>query len=120
MTLIEIRITAPDADVAERISRLLVDERLAACVQQLPVTSTYVWNGAVERSSEILLLVKTTAESFDAVCAAVAPVHPYDVPEILAVPVTAALAGYETWVEGSVAEDSWFGQQGEQDVVPRT
>ena len=106
MPLIEIRITAPDADVADRISRVLVDERLAACVQQLPITSTYVWEGAVERSSEILLLAKTTAGSFDAVCAAVSRVHPYDVAEILAVPVSAALGEYERWVEESVANDS--------------
>jgi len=106
MTLIEIRITAPDADVADRISRLLVDERLAAFVQQLPITSTYVWDGAVERSSEVLLLAKTTEGSFDAACAAVARVHPYDVPEILAVPVSAALGDYESWVEETVAEGS--------------
>ena len=102
MTLIEIRITAPDAEMADRIARLLVDERLAACVQQLPITSTYVWEGAVERSSEILLLAKTTAESFDALCAAVTALHPYDVPEILAVPVSASLGEYRTWVEESV------------------
>jgi periplasmic divalent cation tolerance protein len=103
MPLIEVRITAPDAEVADRVARLLVDDRLAACVQQLPVTSTYVWEGSVERSSEILLLAKTTTERFDAVCTAVTRVHPYDVPEILAVPVSAALDAYEKWVEESVA-----------------
>ncbi|MFN2318662.1 MAG: divalent-cation tolerance protein CutA [Dermatophilaceae bacterium] len=102
MSLIEIRIAAPDVEVADRIARLLVDERLAACVQQLPITSTYVWEGTVERSSEILLLAKSTAESFDAVCAAVTQVHPYDLPEILAVPVSEALGEYQTWVEESV------------------
>ena len=103
MSVIEIRITAPDAEVAERIARRLVGDRLAACVQQVPgLTSTYVWEGEVEQASEVLLLVKTTAESFEAVCAAVTAVHPYDVPEILAVPVTAALGSYERWVEESV------------------
>lgn len=102
MALIEIRITAPDSDVAERISRLLVDERLAACVQEVPITSTFVWDGAVERSAEILLLAKTTAESFEAVCAAVTAAHPYEVPEILAVPVSAVLDAYATWVKESV------------------
>lgn len=102
MSLIEIRITTPDPEAADRISRLLVDERLAACVQQLQITSTYVWEGEVERSSEILLLAKTTAESFDAVCAAVTQVHPYDVPEILSVPVSGALGAYERWVEEAV------------------
>lgn len=100
MPLIEIRITAPDGEVADRIARRLVGDRLAACVQQLPgLTSTYVWEGEVEEATEVLLLVKTTAESFEAVCAAVTAIHPYDVPEILAVPVTAALGSYESWVE---------------------
>lgn len=102
LSLIEIRITAPGSEVAERIGRLLVDEGLVACVQEVPITSTYVWNGAVERSAEILLLAKTTAESFDAVCAAVTAVHPYEVPEILAVPASAALDAYATWVKESV------------------
>jgi periplasmic divalent cation tolerance protein len=103
MSLIEIRITAPDAEVADRIARRLVEDGLAACVQQLPgMTSTYVWDGQVERATEVLLLVKTTGESFDAVCAAVAAIHPYDVPEILAVPVSAALRSYAAWVEDSV------------------
>ena len=103
MSVIEIRITAPDAEVAERIARRLVGDRLAACVQQVPgLTSTYVWEGEVEQASEVLLLVKTTAGAFEAVCAAVTAVHPYDVPEILAFPVTAALGSYERWVEESV------------------
>ena len=103
MSLIEIRITAPDAEVADDLARRLVQDRLAACVQRLPgLTSTYTWDGRLERATEILLLVKTTAASFDAVCAAVADLHPYDVPEILAVPVSAALPAYETWVEESV------------------
>ncbi|KAB7745751.1 divalent cation tolerance protein CutA [Nostocoides sp. F2B08] len=101
----EIRIAAPDAEVADRIARHLVDARLAACVQQLPgLTSTYVWEGEVEQATEILLLVKTSTESFEAVCAAVTAIHPYDVPEILAVPVTAGLGSYERWVEESVGE----------------
>jgi periplasmic divalent cation tolerance protein len=103
MSLIEIRVTAPDADVADRIERRLVEDRLAACVQQLPgMTSTYVWEGKIERSSEVLLLVKTTAAAFEAVCAAVTAEHPYDVPEILAVPVAHALGSYERWVEESI------------------
>ena len=103
MSVIEIRITAPDAEVAERIARRLVGDRLAACVQQVPgLTSTYVWEGEVEQASEVLLLVKTTTGAFEAVCATVTAVHPYDVPEILAVPVTAAPGSYERWVEESV------------------
>ena len=103
MSLIEIRITAPDTEVADRIARRLVEDRLAAGAQQLPgLTSTFLSEGEVEQASEVLLLVKTAAESFEAVCAAVTAIHPYDVPEILAVPVSAALGSYEGWVEESV------------------
>lgn len=98
-TLIEIRITAPDREVAGRIARALVERSLAACVQQLPgITSTYRWEGEVEEAEEILLLVKTRAERFDAVCAAILELHPYQTPEILAVPVTSAFTGYHEWV----------------------
>lgn len=99
-SLIEIRIAAPDTEVADRIARALIERRLAACVQQFPgITSTYVWEGQVERSDEILLLAKTTTAHFDPVCAAILELHPYDTPEILAVPVTEALPAYRSWVE---------------------
>ena len=103
MGLVEIRITAPDPVVAESIARALVEADLAACVQQLPaITSLYRWQGRVERSTEVLLLAKTTAEAFDAVCAKVTSLHPYAVPEILAVPIEQALPAYRGWVEESV------------------
>lgn len=106
MTLIEIRVTAPDPEVADRIATALVDGRLAACVQQLPaITSTYVWQGKTERAEEILLLAKTTGDRFDAVCAAILDLHPYDTPEILAVPVDQALPAYRTWVQETVQPD---------------
>lgn len=106
MSLIEIRITAPDVAVAGRIARHLVDARLAACVQQVPgVVSTYLWEGKVESTSEVLLLIKSTAVLFDEVCAAITELHPYEVPEILAVPVSAASGPYEAWVVASVSRD---------------
>lgn len=89
--------------VADAIAGALVEADLAACVQQLPaVTSTYRWEGRVERSTEVLLLAKSTAEAFDAVCAKVTSLHPYEVPEILAVPIELALPAYRGWVEESV------------------
>lgn len=105
MGLIEIRITAPDSEVADTIARVLVEDRLAACVQQLPaITSTYRWEGAIERSTEILLLAKTRAGLFDRVCARVTSLHPYEVPEILAVPIEQGLDAYRAWVEESVRD----------------
>lgn len=106
MGLIEIRVTAPDQDVADRIATALVDKSLAACVQQLPgITSTYVWEGRTERAEEILLLAKTTADRFESVCAAILDLHPHDTPEILAVPVDQALHAYRSWVEATVQRD---------------
>lgn len=99
MSVIEIRITAPDAEVARAIATTLIDRRLAACVQEIPrITSTYVWDGQTERAEETLLLIKTTGEAFAAVCDAVTSIHPAQVPEILAVPVDQALPAYRDWV----------------------
>lgn len=103
MTLIEIRITAPDTEVADRIASALVERRLAACVQQLPeITSTYTWEGNLERNAEILLLAKTTTDRFEEVCTAILDLHPYQTPEVLAVPVEQALTAYRDWVLESV------------------
>lgn len=101
--LIEVRISVPDEEVGDAVAEALVGRGLAACVQRLgPIRSTYVWEGTIEREQEWLLLVKTTAETFEALTAAVAEVHPYEVPEVLAVPVTASLEAYGGWVRNAV------------------
>lgn len=90
----------PDEEVAERIARALVDNRLAACVNQLaPVESIYRWRGAVEEASEVPLLVKCTRERYPAVEEAIRQLHPYTVPEIIALPVVAGFAPYLRWVD---------------------
>ena len=89
----------PDADIAERIARTLVESGLAACVNRLaPADSVYRWQGAVERAIEIPLLVKTTRERYTEVEQAIRALHPYEVPEIIAVPVMAGFAPYLRWV----------------------
>lgn len=89
----------PDVDVADRIARTLVEQRLAACVNRLPVVeSIFRWRGAVERAAEVPLLIKTTGERYVEVEAAIRALHPYEVPEIVAWPVTAALPAYLRWV----------------------
>jgi periplasmic divalent cation tolerance protein len=89
----------PDADVADRLARTLVEGRLAACVNQLPaVNSTYRWQGAVERAVEVPLLIKTTQERLLEVQEAIRTLHPYEVPEIIAIPVVAGLPAYLRWV----------------------
>lgn len=100
---VEVHVTAPDAATAARLARVLVDERLAACVQVLPgVTSTYRWEGVVETADEHLLLVKSTAERFEAIRERICSEHPYDVAEVLAVPVVAVDPRYAGWVSTSV------------------
>ena len=97
--LIEVRVSVPDAESAQRIASDLVARQLAACVQVLgPMASVYSWKGDVHRSQEWLLLIKSTVDAFPQVAAAVRQQHRYDVPEIMAVPVTHALAEYAAWV----------------------
>lgn len=92
------------ANAADRFARLLVEERLAACVQALPsVRATYRWNGEVQQASETLLLIKTTAERYAALERTLASHHPYELPEILAVDASAGLPAYLRWVSDEVA-----------------
>jgi len=89
----------PDADSADRIARTLVESGLAACVNRLaPVDSIYRWQGAVERATETPLLVKTTRERYTEVEQAIRALHPYDLPEIIALPIEAGFAPYLRWI----------------------
>jgi|MudIll2142460700_1097286.scaffolds.fasta_scaffold252952_2 periplasmic divalent cation tolerance protein len=91
--------TCPDADTAQRLARALVEDRLAACVSIVgPVTSIYRWRGAVETAGEVLLLAKTRADRYAALEQALRAWHPYEVPEIVAVPVEQGLHDYLDWV----------------------
>ncbi len=91
--------TFPDADRAHEVGRTLVAERLAACVSVLPgVTSLYVWQGRPEEASEVLTLIKTRREQYPVLEARLRELHPYEVPEIIAVEVTAGLPAYLQWV----------------------
>ena len=89
----------PDVEVADRIARTIVEQRLAACVNRLaPVESVYRWQGAVERATEVPLLIKTTRERYAEIEQAIRALHPYEVPEIIAMPISAGLASYLRWV----------------------
>lgn len=101
--LVEVRVTAPDRDTALRLARLLVGERLAACVQVVPgVTSVYGWEGRVHEDAEHLLLAKSTAALFGPIRDRIGAEHPYDTPEVLAVPVSQADPRYASWVRETV------------------
>jgi periplasmic divalent cation tolerance protein len=92
--------TVERAEDAERIARALVERGLAACVNVLPgLTSIYRWKGAVERADERLLLIKTRAERFAALRDALVALHPYEVPEVLALPVAFGHAPYLAWLD---------------------
>jgi periplasmic divalent cation tolerance protein len=97
--------TCPDAGSAQRIAEALVAERLAACVNRLPgIASTYRWQGKVTTDSEQLLLIKTTDARFDALRTRLLALHPYDLPELVAVPIEHAHAPYLDWVHDATDE----------------
>lgn len=91
----------PDGAFAERLAEDLVHRGLAACVNILaPCRSVYRWQGAVDKAEEVPLLIKTSRESYGALEAAIRQAHPYDVPEIIALPLEAGLPDYLAWVLG--------------------
>jgi periplasmic divalent cation tolerance protein len=95
--------TAPDPDAAERIGTSLVEEGLAACVNVVGgVTSIYRWKGGVEREREVLMILKTTGRTLGRLRSRLVELHPYEVPEILAVNVEAGHHPYLEWVRESV------------------
>ena len=107
MSVFLILSTAPDADTAQRLARTLVEERLAACVNLLPgVVSTYRWQGQVEQATEVHLLAKTSGDRKQALIARLAELHPYELPEILAVETAAGLPAYLDWVAAETRADA--------------
>lgn len=98
--------SCPDPQTAATIASALVEERLAACVSTLPgMQSSYRWQGAVERSDEVLLLIKTTAQRQDALIARLQALHPYELPEAIAVEALGGLAPYLHWVAEQTRDD---------------
>ena len=94
--------TLPDSDEAARIARALVEEKLAACVNLVPgLRSIYRWQGAVQEDAEILLIAKTRAALVDALAARVRALHPYDLPEVIALAVVAGSEPYLDWVRSA-------------------
>lgn len=94
--------TCPDRHTADTIARHLVDQRLAACVNLLPgVTSVYRWRAKVEKGEEIMLMIKTRASAWGELEAAVQALHPYEVPELLMVPVAGGAETYLAWLAES-------------------
>jgi periplasmic divalent cation tolerance protein len=100
---IQVHTTTSTQESAAQIARLLVEERLAACVQALgPITSTYRWQGAIETTREWLCTAKTRRDLYPEIEQAIRRVHPYQVPEVLALEVVAGSADYLAWLAGEV------------------
>ena len=99
--------TVPDRDTGERIATALVRERLAACVNILPaVTSIYHWQGEVQQETELLLLIKTRTSRYPSLEERLTALHPYELPELIAVPIEAGLTGYLQWIQDNTGSDT--------------
>jgi periplasmic divalent cation tolerance protein len=95
--------TLPGPEKAAEIARALVEARLAACVSLVPaVRSIYRWQGAVSDDTETLAIIKTTAERYDELARRLVELHPYEVPEVIAIPVAAGHAAYLAWLGDAV------------------
>ncbi|MBM4195497.1 MAG: divalent-cation tolerance protein CutA [Gammaproteobacteria bacterium] len=94
--------TCPGDSVAAEIATGLLEDRLAACVTRVPgVKSWYHWEGQIQRDDEVLLVIKSTRDRYAAVEAQIRKLHPYEVPEIIALPVAFGSAAYLDWVQES-------------------
>ncbi len=103
MGVIIVFTTTPTLENAEKISSMLVEKRLAACVSILgEVKSTFFWEGKIEKEKEYLVMIKTENKVFDEVLNLIKKIHPYKVPEILALNVTTGNPDYVKWVEETV------------------
>jgi periplasmic divalent cation tolerance protein len=104
---IQILTTTPDKDLAQRIAHALVEARLAACVQiSGPVESIYRWEDRVESAAEWQCWIKTTRDRYAEVEQAIRGLHPYEVPEILALPVVEGQVDYLQWLTQSLVRDT--------------
>jgi len=99
--------TCPDEAVARQLAHRLVDERLAACVNRVPgLVSTYAWEGAVQEDREVLLIIKTLENTLVALEQRLRELHPYDVPEVIALPIAGGSERYLSWLAESVGRSA--------------
>lgn len=100
---IVVYVTVGSSDEGDRLAHVLVEERLAACVNRIrPVQSIYRWQGRVEQSEEELLIIKTKRDLFDRLRTRVQELHSYSVPEIIALPILDGSESYLKWLEGQL------------------
>ena len=93
-------VTAPTKESGEQMARSLVEAQLAACVNLLPgIRSIYTWDGEVCDETEVLMVIKTQSKLFTMLAESIRTMHPYEVPEIIAVPIVTGDPNYLTWIE---------------------
>lgn len=94
-------ITTPNKEIGEEIANILLEKKLAACVNMMtPIFSLYTWQGEINRDDEVLLIVKSRSDLFESeLIPVVQDVHPYDVPEIIALPILMGSANYLAWID---------------------
>jgi len=99
-------VNAPDLAQAQTLARQLIENRLAACVSVLPgVQSIYRWRGDIEEANEVTLFIKTTAAHYVELESMVVAHHPYQVPEVIALPISHGLPAYLNWIHEETAKD---------------
>ncbi len=92
--------SVPNQETAEHIAETLVSEQLAACVNIIPgIVSVYRWKETIEKDEELLLLIKTSRDSYEALEQRIQAMHPYELPEIIAVPIQTGQTDYIQWIE---------------------
>ncbi len=107
MNAIVVFCTCPDEASASRLAQILVEERLAACVNRMPgMTSTYRWKGAIHNDGEVLLLIKSVRDRFEALRARIVTLHPHELPEVIAVDIASGHAPYLDWIAAQTASDA--------------
>jgi len=92
--------TAANKESAQKIAKLLIEKRLAACVQMFPIESVYFWQDKICEEKEITLFIKSKTSLFDDISYAIKTNHEYEVPEIIQIPVTNGLPEYLKWIDG--------------------
>jgi periplasmic divalent cation tolerance protein len=95
--------TVPDRESANSLAQAVVEDGLAACVNIVPhITSVYRWQGQLQSDDELLLIIKTSAKAYGDLEGRITDLHPYELPEIIAVPIHVGLPGYLTWIDESL------------------
>ena len=100
-------VTVPSQEVAEELGHAVVEEQLVACVNILPaVTSIYRWEGKIAQDDELLMIMKTQTSLVEALTVRVQELHPYDLPEVIALPITGGSESYMKWIKDATSEKS--------------